>query len=421
MRFLMPALTLMTISLTGSFAESIEENTPYTVATDGHHGYATSDYSQPIVCDSEKVYFTYMTGGSVFETRVWSYNMKTGETAGPVNLGGRGDDPHDWPAITMDQDGYLNAFFACHAYPIYYRKTTSPRDISEWTPTREIGEYPSYPRPFTRENGNLACFYRNAWSPNHKYGYIESSDGGETWSEFRPLIWANGPYHSSAVYGGGVRLVEDEIHITWNWFHYNEDVPEPQSYDQPSYARFSFTEDIAYEIDGSEHDIPVLTEPVNEVEPIVDDSSKFAMDLTLDESDRPVALYIDYDGEGGDDGAKVAWWNGSQWDIETPVPSAIRFNQRFAHNPNGWVTLCTDTSSGLLLAQKKASGEPWHTRSLNVNSGTRFPVVIIDSANDRYHIFWHWRTTGIVQYLWSSGLDLNPSSVSEGLSGIMVR
>ncbi len=71
------------------------------------------------------------------------------------------DDGHGSPAICMDSDGYVHAFFGCHADPVKHCVTLNPRDNSAWLQLDDIGTSATYPHPvlvgttiylFTRED-----------------------------------------------------------------------------------------------------------------------------------------------------------------------------------------------------------------------------------------------------------------------------
>jgi hypothetical protein len=399
MKYMMAVILLTGCGQVASHTRNlIPANRVATIATDGQRGYATSDYSEAIAVDKQKVFFVYQSDNDKYQSKAWSYDMHDGAVVGPVDLGGRDDDPHHYPNLTIDPDGFIHVFYACHADPMFYRKSLSPGDVSAWSEIAYVSDLASYPRPFIRDNGNIVVFYREGYSPNHKFGYVESSDNGTTWSAFRPLIWASGPFHTVVVYAGGVRLDDDDIHITWSWFHY-----EPATYDQVSYARFSFKENRAYDAAGKSYVVPVQT---HDMAPIIDRPAQFSMDLTLDAEKRPVVLFTDYDKVNADDGAKVAWWDGRKWDIQQPDKTTFNFQHRFAHNPNGWVTFCAQTTSGFKLYQKKTMKDGWKSRFLQDDHKVVHPLILADRVNDRYHLFWHVYETGQVLYLWSPGLEI---------------
>jgi hypothetical protein len=383
-------------------AVEIPEGQLHLIASDGHAQYATHGYSEVIAVDSRKVYFAYMSGGEKFESKAWSYDLTDFSMTGPVDLDGRDQDPHNYPNLTLDRLGRLHVVYGCHSNPMYYRHLKKASDVSAWTPVRELMTNATYPRIFTRENGNLVVFYRDLSDGNH-YGYIESIDNGATWSPFRALL-RGGEGWTSVAYVGGVFLKGDAIHIAWSWYHRAE---PPYHYDDLSYARFGFTADHGWQAGGQRHKLPL--EP--SFPKVAAGIKQYAKGVTLDALGRPVVLYCDHD-DTADDGVKLATWDGGRWQFEIPDGELDRFNQRFADNPKGQVTICSAKGKEVVLLQKKRDGR-WATRTVAECSDVVHPVVLADTVRDRYHIFFH-DGKGNVYYTWSQKLDLVVSSMAEG-------
>ena len=177
-------LTCILFSLSGCISAGNSEKV-VTIATDGHIQYATHDYSEAVIVDDNKVVFAYMANDDVFSSKIWSYDLGKEIAKGPIDLGGSWADPHNYPNIVKDTDGYYHVFYGSHSTELYHRKSERPGDISSWNELVKIKAKATYPRPFIRENGNIVVFLRQANSEDtlFAYGYIESSDGGETWSK----------------------------------------------------------------------------------------------------------------------------------------------------------------------------------------------------------------------------------------------
>ena len=392
---------LTSLVMANTACSRIPHSAPFTIAEDGHIQYATHDYSEPIIVDDNKVVFAYMANDDVFSSKAWSYDLDKDVATGPIDLGGSRADPHNYPNIVKDKEGYYHVFYGSHSTELYHRKSERPGDISSWAKLVKIKVKATYPRPFIRDNGNIVVFFRESGSDNtfYAYGYIESSDGGKTWSDHRPLI---NNTNEKVAYVGGVYLDGDDIHICWSWYHSSREVNKKWHYDELSYAKFSFTQNKAFEANGTSHNVPIQ---IKGVHPIVNEIKQYAEDVTLDSKSRPVVLYADYDGTD-DDGMKVAWWDGKNWYIEEFDNKASMSSQRFAHSGNGSITICSDTEAGLKLYQKDGFKQQWKVRNLTELNG-RHPVIKADLENNLYHIFWHKADVGHVQYLRSKGLDFD--------------
>jgi len=371
--------------------DEIPEGTVYTIADDGDISYATHGYSEAIISNEKKVYFSYLAND--YSSKVWSYNIETYQKVGPINItGGTRLDGHSYPNIIMDDEGFIHIFYGTHCSPQCYRKTINPCDISAWTEEIRFGNETTYPRPFIRDNGNIVLFYREGNRSDHPniYGYIESSDGGNTWSELRPLIrpeYKDGEY--PWAYVGGVFIDRDDIYICWSTYTYYLDT----GYADLRYARFNFNNNLALDEFGD----VIGTIPIrcSDVIPLSAGANQYAEDIVLDDQKRPVILFSDFD-ESGEDGVKVAWWNGSTWDLKM-LDNAVRFNQRFARNPFNWIIICSRTWAGAELFQKKVYKSNWTNNFFTSNKGIH-PLINADTAENKYHIF--WSESGSLKYLW---------------------
>ena len=168
-----------------------------------------------------------------------------------------------------------------------------------------------------------------------------------------------------------------------------------------TYARFTFSGNISYEADGTSHNIPLS---LLDIKPIDKGIKRYSQDITLDAKGNPVVLYSRYD-EMGQDGAKLAWWDGENWKIETLGANLNKWTQRFAHYPQGGITICAGTSSEINLLQKQTINSEWVIRTLCEQNPVH-PVIEVDLIGNQYHVFWH-TTDGKVWYQRSSGLDLS--------------
>ncbi|NQU42746.1 BNR-4 repeat-containing protein [bacterium] len=74
------------------------------------------------------------------------YDIATGQVSEPVFLGfgGHAVDDHNWPGITIDSQGYLHVIINGHHDPVYYVRSSNPRDITAWETPELVGLGHSY-------------------------------------------------------------------------------------------------------------------------------------------------------------------------------------------------------------------------------------------------------------------------------------
>ncbi len=172
----------------------------------------------------EAVYYdghTYITFGkssneSYIDPWVADYNHSTGAvtTARVVVNSGWGDN-HGYPAITVDNSGYIHVFFGGHNSPEKHYKSTNVKDISAWTAMNDVGDYVTYHVPFV-VGSTMYLFYRetvNGIGNDRPLVVQTSTDGGSTWSAYTTII-QGGNYW---IYHGGIdrNSSNGRFYIAW--------------------------------------------------------------------------------------------------------------------------------------------------------------------------------------------------------------
>jgi len=362
----------------------------------GHPKYLTHTYSQPIVVDGNDLYMVYQGNDAHTSSSIVKYDGTQKKWSAPVLLGGgKKHDPHYYPSLVQDQKGHLHVFYGCHSDPIRYRRSTRPRDISEWDPEELISRLATYPRPFVLKDGRILVFHRSSvkYGYQYRYGYIESTDRGQTWSAFRVLIDDFSRTRKEWIpYVGGVYIEEKKsalpvIHIAWSWWDYKRG---ESGYDDVLYAAFPMGESVWREATGTEHPLPVT---YNKIEAILRGRKIAAEDLTLDEQGNPYILFFIYPEKPYE--MKLAKFTTEKgWNLFDPLPEVElgMFNARLA-NPNGQVTMVTPITKptpGLILMQQDQSTENFSWRQLDQQATPYHlhPVITSDLLNNLFHIFW---------------------------------
>ncbi|MCI3922433.1 BNR repeat-containing protein [Paenibacillus sp. TRM 82003] len=88
-------------------------------------------------------------------------------------------DNHGIPAMEIDSDGFIHVIFGGHGQPLQYARSVRPRDITEWTATKNITEMPTGTYPHVTSIGTIVYFFYRAGEyhsleeyPNHAYGLL---------------------------------------------------------------------------------------------------------------------------------------------------------------------------------------------------------------------------------------------------------
>jgi hypothetical protein len=101
-------------------------------------------------------------------------------------------DSHSAPAILVDSDGYIWAFYSKHALEtsIYYKKSTNPEDISAWGAKQTLAfDYNvTYPQVFQSAGGRIILMCRSAASNNTDWRAMWTDDAGANWSADRAWV-----------------------------------------------------------------------------------------------------------------------------------------------------------------------------------------------------------------------------------------
>jgi BNR repeat-containing family member len=178
----------------------------------------------PIAANNAANALTYAEGSKVMRAVdgvpifVRSYNRTSKALSEPVFIGygGVSMDGHNWPAMTIDADGYLHAILNGHINPLGYTRTVRPGDISQWTDevyvnlaepnSANVLARASYGAINTDKNNKLFVTTRSdTGSYNHRLGTFSkparpvqaaNPPGSEKWSaEHSIVVPFNDNYH----------------------------------------------------------------------------------------------------------------------------------------------------------------------------------------------------------------------------------
>ena len=144
------------------------------------------------------------------------------------------DDTHNYPTITIDNEGYVHIFYGAHNGPLYYKRSSVPGVVgcfsgetmssASWTPESTATYNAAYPNALTTPHNNrVYVFYRYDQNQFH-FKYINST--AETWQEHEDessnveQVIGNYPYAGddpTRIYPYGFAYDEDKkrLHLAY--------------------------------------------------------------------------------------------------------------------------------------------------------------------------------------------------------------
>ena len=217
------------------------------------------------------------------------------------------NDPHDNPAIAIDDDGHVWVFVSGRARkrPGFVYRSSEPYDVQQFerVDEREL----TYPQP--RYISGKGFFHLHTKYTAGRELYFETSPDGRQWSDAKMLAGFGGHYQVSAVH-------DQTIGSTFMW-HPGGSVDKRTNLYYAKTNDFGATWTTA---DGSTIQTPLKSEknPALLIDYQAQGLNVYIHDLNFDSHGRPVILYLTSKGHepGPQNGARI-WrvtsWNGTAW------------------------------------------------------------------------------------------------------------
>ena len=224
------------------------------------------------------------------------------------------DDPHDNPAIAMDDDGYIWVFVSGRntSRPGFKYRSSKPYDIDSFEPITE--EIMTYPQPkYIPGKGFLHLFTKYT---GVRELYFETSPDGVTWTEDKKLAGIKRPADKNSGHYQISGQRGEKIVFFFNWHpNGNVDLRTNIYYLQTTDFGKTWTD-----VQGNPIEIPVtdVASPTLVKEYFSQGQNVYIKDVNFDENGNPVALYLS--GPGHQPGPKngprqwsVIHWTGTEW------------------------------------------------------------------------------------------------------------
>ena len=286
------------------------------------------------------------------------------------------EDDHADPALLVEPDGDITAYWSVHdGTEMYYQTTQYPGNITSWQPRQQLpfntaGDYGyTYPNPviLSSEGDKEYLFWRGGnWEPT----YSTIMPGGN-WTPAQTLINVVGqrPYLKVATNGKNV------IGLAFSTGH-------PDNY-ETDIAYMAIKNDNLYNADGQ------LLQPLDD-SPVVPSNEEIVynakanhnirswiMDTALDSKNNPVILYTLYPKSGAQ--YWYARWNGKKWDKSFITAAGPTIEADEPHYVGGAVLDHSDPNLVYLSTKIGANWqiELWQT----ANDGTSWTEAQLTSGN----------------------------------------
>ncbi len=361
----------------------------------------------------EKTFFCY--GGTTSDDQrqlmhmVSFYDHRTGTVPRPtVLLDKKTDDAHDNPVICVDASGYIWIFSTSHgrARPSYIHRSREPYSVEAFDrvpATRRDGEQQvpitnfSYMQAWNRPEQGFLCFFTRYSDPAQRTLFCMTSSDGVEWEPWRRLAAiAQGHYQVSAVgrnrAGTAFNYHPKKKGLNWRTNLYYLETPDFGNRWQT--------------IEGQPLSLPLVD--VDNAARVHDYESEslnvYLKDLTYDDQDRPVIVYLTSRGyQSGPQNDPRTWttarWTGKTWEIRSAFRSDNNYDMgELWIDADGKWRVIAPTATGpqpynpggeIALWISSDRGQSWQSRPLTFDSPrnhtyVRRPV----NAHAEFYAFW---------------------------------
>ena len=150
---------------------------------------------------THRTYLAYQ--GAKLDPFIIAYDHEDDSWDGPYRIGDNplSADLHGAPAIVIDRDGYLLAFYGAHLGALRHARSVLPHDVSQW---QDLGAIrvgsarlqisATYPQPTVEESGAIRLYYRRddtrSGTGRHWESIVAQNTGsGLAWSEPESILY----------------------------------------------------------------------------------------------------------------------------------------------------------------------------------------------------------------------------------------
>ena len=322
------------------------------------------------------------------------YDHATGEVPKPtLVLDKQTTDAHDNPVMSINEEGYIYIFSTSHgtSRPSYIHKSKKPYDIEEFevveaTKVEEGKDVPmtnfSYMQSWYLPGNGFVNFFTRYNYPAARTICFMTSPDGKTWSEWQRIAAIKKGHYQISAIGNGV---------AGSSFNFHPDTEEKNGLNWRTNLYYVETRDFGktwQAADGTALELP-LTEIENPAlvhDYYNEDLNVYMKDITYDQENRPVILYITSKGfEAGPQNDPRTWrtarWNGEEWIIRIITTSDNNYDMGSLYiEDDGTWRLIGPTETGpqpynpggeMALWESKDQGQSW-TKVKQMTQGSEY-------------------------------------------------
>ena len=157
------------------------------------------------------IYFVYQGGkeGPEGHPFIRSYDLASQAWSDPHQIGQvRHYDHHFAPILWFDAKAHLHVLYDCHGRSSSHIVSETPKAIDRWKDAPQVAPSISYPRVFALADGRHLMYSRTFGHMGY-WTYRLTEDGGNTWTDSRPLIdFDQNPQDGKDLWAGSYESVE---------------------------------------------------------------------------------------------------------------------------------------------------------------------------------------------------------------------
>lgn len=190
----------------------------FVLSTQGSGRATAYSEANKIVTFGGKTHASWLdVGEEGFRVRIRTLDHATGTWSDAYTIG-EGFDNHGGPALTVDGLGYLHVAYYAHHHPMRYRKSLKPNDASAWSEYTEVGDKLSYPSLVCGADNSLILTCRRSDKPEPWTCMLFTKPADGPWDSGRKLLLAKEPGYAQFMDAFAWGPDHKMLHMSF-WFY----------------------------------------------------------------------------------------------------------------------------------------------------------------------------------------------------------
>jgi hypothetical protein len=359
----------------------------------------TYGIQNPIAEYESSVDKTFMTiCGKSVDPYATSYDHATGRWGSYTKAGTQPESDEDYhycPALTVDDQGYINIFYGDHGASgkMKHARSNEPYDVSNFTVQSDpFSEQSTYPSPLTIDGTTYLTYRRDADS-TRPWGLVNTTDTGSgSWSSPENIIdFSDG--NAFWIYVGKVLPRQGNISMVW----YERDKSTDGAYLDIFYAEYDPESETIYSVSGNSFGSEISESEArgnNDIQ-VFDSLGVGQPRFDFDQQGDPHVIFPNND--SGNWRYQYVRWNGTHWDDNGTISAG---NCHFA---SGDINVNSESDIEVLLTEAVPScpagnggnmtkytynGVEWsQSKKLVAHTNTNLPKQTLDYDSELKWVF----------------------------------